>query len=214
MRLPTKNPVSLKYGATVPNPPYSASNPHAGTDYSYYSNAAKTVVAPYWVAPEKVTFTFVRKTDEGACGKMVDFKSVDGSRTYRACHNAEIYVSTGQTVAEGFRIGKMGSTGAAQGAHLHLVMWVKGVRVDPDATIKKLILAGGKEMITQNGLNVACKFYLGRAPNDAEKTKYIGKMTFDETTASIRASATHKAFVTKFKNAKATVEGIESSTLQ
>lgn len=128
MRLPSSNGVSFPYGATTP--PYSTTNPHAGTDYKFRPDN-------YWYAPEKVKVTSVGSSV--SCGKQIDFESLDGKRKYRGCHNETLYAAQGNTYDEGFKMGKMGATGNALGAHLHLVMWVNGVRVDPDATIKSLI---------------------------------------------------------------------------
>lgn len=134
MRLPTQNKVTLPYGATYPTPPYSKSNPHAGTDYSWHNGAwvsRKTVVAPE-------TIKIINHGNLGACGLHLEATGEDG-RKYRFCHFEQIYVKTGQTVREGVKIAKMGSTGQATGAHLHLVMWVNGKRVNPDKTIKQII---------------------------------------------------------------------------
>jgi murein DD-endopeptidase MepM/ murein hydrolase activator NlpD len=46
-------------------------------------------------------------------------------------HQDESYVTTGQTVAAGQLIGKIGATGRVTGPHLHWEVWVNGVQVDP-----------------------------------------------------------------------------------
>lgn len=129
MRQPSKNGLSFPYGAT--SYPYSKSNPHAGSDYGWFPN-------PAWSAPEKVKVTLTTKQG-GDCGTLINFKSIDGHREYRGCHNQALLVRQGQTVAEGKPMGIMGTTGRASGRHLHLVMWVDGKRVNPYVTINKLI---------------------------------------------------------------------------
>lgn len=137
MRLPSNNKVVLPYGATVGR--YSKANPHAGVDY--YATPD-----PYWYAPEQVRVTLI--TTGAECGKQIDFRSMDGTRTYRGCHSSELYVKNGQVVSGGFRMGRMGNTGNAKDTitHLHFVMWVRGVRVDADATIKKIMGSQGEDM--------------------------------------------------------------------
>jgi len=46
-------------------------------------------------------------------------------------HLSEIGVEEGQRVAPGERIGKVGATGAATGAHLHWAVYVDGEAIDP-----------------------------------------------------------------------------------
>ncbi len=46
-------------------------------------------------------------------------------------HQEEIYVSVGEQVSAGQRIGKIGGTGRVTGPHLHWELWVNGVQVDP-----------------------------------------------------------------------------------
>lgn len=47
--------------------------------------------------------------------------------TVRFAHLSEIHVRPGQTVKRGEKIGRMGNTGASQGAHLHLDV-VEGIQ--------------------------------------------------------------------------------------
>lgn len=128
MRLPSTNPVTLRYGAT--SPPYTSANPHAGTDYGNSPDI-------YSYTPERVKVTLVNSGTD--CGNLLDVESLDGKRKYRYCHSEKIYAITGQTYNEGYKIAKMGQTGLAYGVHLHFVMWVNGVRVDPDKTIKLMM---------------------------------------------------------------------------
>jgi murein DD-endopeptidase MepM/ murein hydrolase activator NlpD len=51
-------------------------------------------------------------------------------------HMQAIYVTTGQTVERGDRIGKMGSTGRSTGTHCHFEVRLNGVAVDPLSVLK------------------------------------------------------------------------------
>ena len=53
-------------------------------------------------------------------GKIVTLWHPNIKKATMYCHLAENYVSKGQTVKRGEKIGKMGSTGNSTGAHLHL----------------------------------------------------------------------------------------------
>ena len=136
MKLASANRVTLKYGATTS--PYSSTNPHLGTDYSFSPDN-------YGYAVEQLIITRVGYL--GAAGYSLDADGKDGRR-YRYCHaqDGQIYVKVGQVVKEGFKLHKMGETGETIGKHLHFIMRVSGSRVDGDDTIRKLI--GGNMPIT------------------------------------------------------------------
>ena len=65
----------------------------------------------------------------------VEIKTSDGNFLVQYGHLSEIYVSSGDTVKKGQKIGRMGTTGNSTGVHLHLEMYdiSEGtkVRVDP-----------------------------------------------------------------------------------
>lgn len=185
MRLPSTNPITLPYGAI--SQPYSVTNPHAGTDYSHSPD-------PYSYAPERVTVVDKRPTNE--CGNLLDLKSSDGTRIYRLCHSAEIYVNLGQVVAEGAKIAKMGNTGNASGVHLHFVMWVNGVRVDPDKTIKSMI--GGNMAIERGRAIRLLRIYLHGNPVESQILKVV-KQNEDPWLDALRNDATFKDQTAKIK---------------
>jgi murein DD-endopeptidase MepM/ murein hydrolase activator NlpD len=46
-------------------------------------------------------------------------------------HLSSIHVSVGEAVSAGQRVGRVGSTGRAQGAHLHFELLLRGANIDP-----------------------------------------------------------------------------------
>lgn len=174
MRLPTNNPVTFPYGAT--SPPYTASNPHAGTDYGY------RLLTPFVYAPEKIRITSTGH--DLACGNKINATGQSG-RKYRFCHLHSNYVKTGSTYVEGTRLAKIGDTGFTFGKHLHFVMWVNGNRVDPDKTIRS-IMAGE---LTTEMQDVLYRSELGRAATSTSRV-WVGKAGhgFSEERKRIRAT--------------------------
>lgn len=164
MRLPSTNPVTLPYGAT--SAPYTPTAPHAGTDY------AGSDLNSY--APEKVIITAYYPYDGvNPCGNQLDFKSVDGTRTYRFCHSSKVLVKAGQTCEEGSVLAIEGAVGLAFGVHLHFVMWVKGIRVDGDKTIKSMT---GGSMTTSRDDAIWLYRNLGvYSPTETQKVKWTGR---------------------------------------
>ncbi len=63
-------------------------------------------------------------------GKLIEIRHSDGYRS-RYAHNSEIVVKPGQVVKKGEKIAKVGATGRASGAHLHLEVLANGQLVDP-----------------------------------------------------------------------------------
>lgn len=63
-----------------------------------------------------------------AYGNGVIIRHSDGSGISLYGHMSEIYVKVGDTVKQGQAIGKMGSTGASEGVHLHFALYKDGSR--------------------------------------------------------------------------------------
>jgi murein DD-endopeptidase MepM/ murein hydrolase activator NlpD len=66
----------------------------------------------------------------GGYGNYVVIDHGNGYKTLYA-HLSQIYVRSGQTVARGAAIGKMGSTGRSTGVHLHFEVSLNGSRLNP-----------------------------------------------------------------------------------
>jgi peptidoglycan hydrolase-like protein with peptidoglycan-binding domain len=68
--------------------------------------------------------------DAAGWGTFVLIAHRFGLRTLYA-HLSSIHVSTGQAVAAGQRLGRVGSTGRADGPHLHFELLLRGANIDP-----------------------------------------------------------------------------------
>ncbi len=66
----------------------------------------------------------------GGYGLMIELDHGNGWQT-RYAHAGKIYVSTGQQVVSGQRLGEVGLTGNTTGAHLHFEVIHHGSRIDP-----------------------------------------------------------------------------------
>lgn len=85
----------------------------------------------YATAPGKV----VRTGNWGWYGNMVEIDHGLGFRT-RYAHMEKIFVTKGETVQAGDRLGTMGNTGRSTGPHLHYEIRIRGNAVDPMNFIK------------------------------------------------------------------------------
>ena len=68
--------------------------------------------------------------DSSGYGNMVLIDHGNGYKT-RYGHLSQVMVISGQTVAKGQTIGRMGSTGHSTGPHTHFEIYLNGVRVNP-----------------------------------------------------------------------------------
>lgn len=85
----------------------------------------------YATAPGKV----VRSGSWGWYGNMVEIDHGLGFRT-RYAHMEKVFVTKGETVRAGDRIGTLGNTGRSTGPHLHYEIRIRGNAVDPMKFIK------------------------------------------------------------------------------
>ncbi len=75
--------------------------------------------------------------ERGGYGNAVEILSSNGTKTLYA-HLSAIAVEKGSMISAGARIGAVGSTGRATGAHLHVEVKDHGTRVDPEQVLKKI----------------------------------------------------------------------------
>jgi hypothetical protein len=71
-----------------------------------------------------------------------------------------------------------------------------------DSTQRWDINYKGDAMLTKHGIDVLFRFYRGVAPTAAQKSKYVGKVTFDKMSEILRKSSTHTSLVNKAKVGK------------
>ena len=95
---------------------------HPGLDF-----AGPIMTPVHATAPGVVSFTGVRN----GYGNVVEIDHGHGLKT-RFAHLAAIWVSTGQRVAIGEKLGGIGSTGRSTGPHLHYEVWVDGRPQNPE----------------------------------------------------------------------------------
>ena len=63
-------------------------------------------------------------------GNLVEYRG--GDWTVMCAHLQDVYVKPGDQVDQGTLLGTVGSTGNSSGAHVHVEVWYKGARVDPN----------------------------------------------------------------------------------
>ena len=99
---------------------------HSGQDFAgaFLSPVAAT-------APGVVSFTGVRS----GYGNTVEIDHGWGFKT-RYAHLESIFVTVGQHLALGQKLGSMGSTGRSTGTHLHYEVWVDGRAQNPMRFVK------------------------------------------------------------------------------
>ena len=124
MRLPTKNDITLPFGST--DEPYSVSNPHKGTDFSFRPD--DTI---YAVESGQAMLIPNNGNDGNAIYMRVE------NRFWGYLHCQKYLVENAQWVEKGQPIAIMGDTGRAFGRHLHLALKVNNVFVDPMSVIKE-----------------------------------------------------------------------------
>lgn len=115
------HPITSGYTITSRFGPRSSGN-HSGLDI-----AAPTGTVYHATEGGTVTFSGWSNTGYGWCIKI---NHGNGVETLYA-HSSKLYVSVGQTVAQGEAIGEVGSTGWSTGPHLHLEIRVNGAVYNP-----------------------------------------------------------------------------------
>lgn len=101
-------PITSRFSRSRFHPILKRYRPHLGIDYG-----APTGTPVQAIAEGRVTLAGYK----GEAGKTVQIRHAKGYQTYY-CHLSRIFVRVGQQVAQGERIGLVGSTGLATGPHL------------------------------------------------------------------------------------------------
>lgn len=126
-RLPSKGSVISKFGMRI-HPIHGTRKMHNGIDLA--SPMGSPIISPY---SGKVSYA--DSGYNGGYGKLTIVEHANGLSTWYA-HQSQIGVKVGQQVKANEIIGKVGSTGASTGAHLHFETRVNGKPVDPLGVVK------------------------------------------------------------------------------
>lgn len=126
--------VTSRFGPRIA-PTAGASTQHGGADFSVAPKPPIDVLA---AADGEITFTGYQA---GGAGKYVKIKHLNAAGkelcTTVYMHLADIYVTQGQRVVAGQKIGKEGNTGVGTGPHLHFECRLpNGTKIDPVPLIK------------------------------------------------------------------------------
>ncbi|HEY4075587.1 MAG TPA: M23 family metallopeptidase [Rhizomicrobium sp.] len=108
---------------------------HPGIDF-----AGPTGTAVLATAAGQVTFA----GRDGTYGNMVEIAHGFGLKT-RYAHLLSVNVVTGQAVAKGASVGKLGSTGRSTGPHVHYEVWYDDKVRNPDGFLRAGQLAATEE---------------------------------------------------------------------
>jgi len=119
--IPTKGPVTGKYGRTVTGPKGNKIS-HPGVDIGAPLGA--DIVAP---ESGKVIFAGMA----GTAGNLVELITDSGEK-HRFMHMSKILVKKGDMIEKGQKIGLVGNTGFSKGPHLHWEKYASsGQQLDP-----------------------------------------------------------------------------------
>lgn len=105
--------------------------------YAWYHKAVDIAnrAAPPVLAADAGKVVVAGWVDNYGYGNRVVIDHGNGTRTLYA-HLSNIYVSVGQSVNRGDRIGQMGTTGRSTGIHLHFEVIQNGVHVNPLSVLR------------------------------------------------------------------------------
>lgn len=120
--------ISSHFSSGRKHPILGYKRPHLGTDY-----AAPRHTPIYAAGKGKVIFA----GKKGGYGNTVIIQHDDGYRTlYGHMHKIDKSIKTGMYVAQGRKIGSVGSTGLSTGPHLHFGLYKNGNAVNPQKYLK------------------------------------------------------------------------------
>ena len=142
---------------------------HRGIDYGHnYTEKSMEILA---AAPGTVIDTYTGNGYNGGWGRRIRVDHGHGNvTTYNHIRPGGVLVSPGQQVSAGQLIGRMGSSGEADGTHLHFELYRNGVRVDPSPYFSQdLPGTGGSGASTGGGNATGRKF---RVPDGGQYYYY------------------------------------------
>lgn len=87
--------------------------------------------------PAAAEGTVVTADEQGSYGLTVVIRHPNGFES-RYAHLSSLDVKTGDAVAQGQQVGRVGSTGRSTGPHLHFEVTQAGRRVDPEQFVRNL----------------------------------------------------------------------------
>lgn len=131
---------------------------HRGIDYGHnYTEKSMEILA---AAPGTVIDAYTGNGYNGGWGRRIRIDHGAGNvTTYNHIRPGGVLVSPGQQVSAGQLIGRMGSSGEADGTHLHFELYRNGVRVDPSPYFSQdLPGTGGSGASTGGGNATGRKF--------------------------------------------------------
>lgn len=131
------------------NPPSS----EPGTDYG------AAYGSPLY-AVEAGTITYIKTSNSGAMGRVIEYKLDDG-RTTRSLHLSEVWVGVGNRVTRGQQIGRTGASAYDSdwglGAHVHQTLWPgdawEADTIDFHAHVGAASVAPNQRVVGPNGAN-------------------------------------------------------------
>lgn len=105
---------------------------HRGIDYGWLTADPEGSMQILAAADGTVIDTYTGDGYNGGWGRRIRIDHGHGNvTTYNHIRPGGVLVSPGQQVSSGQLIGRMGSSGAADGTHLHFELYIGGVRVNP-----------------------------------------------------------------------------------
>jgi len=159
MQRPTANAVTPRYGFASTLPPYSAASPHKGVDFLPTPDNRVFM-------PESGTVQVVAWDGKTAEGNVIYIRIAN--RLHALCHLSKFLVPNGQYVERGTPIGIMGSTGAADGVHLHWALKIDGVLVNALAQVNEPMKGDESMLVTEDEFYQLVRCYLRREPTVEE----------------------------------------------
>ena len=121
--------VTSNYGARILN---GKNNNHYGIDVVKEGYQLDYIVAHSDGIVDTLVDNKSNSKGNGSYGNYVIIKHKNNYSTLYAHMKKGLLVKSGDSVKQGQRIGFMGDSGDAYGAHLHFEVWKDGVRINPE----------------------------------------------------------------------------------